>query len=33
MTVAQLRNDMSAEEFMQWNIYYARESQQRQLAR
>lgn len=32
MTVAQLRREMSAQEFMQWGIYYSRKAQKQELA-
>lgn len=31
-TVAELRAGMSAEEWMQWGVYYARKAQQQELA-
>lgn len=31
-TVAQLREDMSADEFMRWGVYFGREAQQAELA-
>lgn len=33
MTVGQLRERMSADEFMRWGIYYARIAQQQELER
>lgn len=32
MTVAQLRRQMSAREFMQWGVYMGRKAQKQQLA-
>jgi hypothetical protein len=32
MSVARLRADMSNDEFVRWNIYYARMAQQQELA-
>lgn len=31
MTVARLREEMSAEEFLRWGMYYARIAQQQEL--
>lgn len=31
MTVARLRREMSAKEFMEWGVYYGREAQKKQL--
>lgn len=31
MTVGRLRSEMSSEEFLTWNVYYARQSQQAEL--
>lgn len=31
MTVAQLREQMSSEEFMRWGVYYARKAQRDEL--
>lgn len=31
MTVAALRRDMSADEFLRWSVYFARKAQRRQL--
>jgi hypothetical protein len=33
MTVARLRAEMSADEFMRWSIYYGRLAQREQMAR
>lgn len=33
MTVGQLREQMSNDEFVQWGIYYARKAQQEELER
>lgn len=33
MTVACLREEMSAEEFLRWSMYYARMAQQAELER
>jgi hypothetical protein len=32
MTVDRLRREMSADEFLRWNIYYARKAQREELA-
>jgi hypothetical protein len=32
MTVARLRAEMSADEFMRWGVYHARRAQQMELA-
>jgi hypothetical protein len=32
MTVARLRDEMSAEEYMRWSIYYQRKAQRDELA-
>lgn len=32
MTVAQLRRGMTAQEFMQWGVYYGRKAQKQELA-
>lgn len=32
MTVNRLREEISAEEWMQWSIYYGRKAQQKQIA-
>jgi hypothetical protein len=32
MTVARLRREMTAQEFMQWGVYYGRKAQKRELA-
>jgi len=32
MTVARLRDELSSEEFVRWQIYYARLNQRRELA-
>lgn len=31
-TVAELREDMSADEFMRWGVYYGREAQRAEMA-
>lgn len=31
LTVGRLRSEMSNEEFLMWNVYYARQSQQAEL--
>lgn len=31
MTVGELRERMSADEFMRWNVYYARKAQREEL--
>lgn len=31
MTVARLRREMSAEEFMRWGVYYGRKAQRREM--
>lgn len=33
MTVARLRVEMPAEEFMRWGVYYARKAQREELER
>jgi len=33
MTVARLRAEMSADEFLRWGIYYARKAQREELER
>ncbi len=33
MTVADMRDRMSQEEYMRWGVFYAREAQRRELAR
>ena len=33
MTVARLRNEMSAQEFMQWQVWHGRRNQADELAR
>lgn len=33
MTVGQMREDMSSDEFMSWSVYYGRKAQREQLAR
>lgn len=33
MTVARLRQEMAAEEYMRWGVYYARKAQREELAR
>jgi|GEM_PF-3152263 len=33
MTVAELRQRMSADEFLRWGIYYARKAQREELER
>jgi hypothetical protein len=33
MTVAQLREEMSSDEFTRWHVYYARKAQRDELAR
>ena len=32
MTVGRLRQEMSAEEFMRWSVYYGRKAQRQELA-
>lgn len=32
MTVARLRREMTAREFMEWGVYYGRKAQKRELA-
>jgi hypothetical protein len=32
MTVARLRHEMSAQEFLEWSIYYGRKGQRAELA-
>jgi hypothetical protein len=32
MTVARMRAEMSADEFMRWGVYYGRKAQQMELA-
>lgn len=32
MTVGRLREDMSAEEFMRWTVYYGRKAQREEMA-
>jgi hypothetical protein len=32
MTVARLREEMPAQEFVRWSVYYGREAQRKQLA-
>lgn len=33
MTVAHLREQMTADEFMRWSVYYARKTQREELER
>lgn len=33
MTVGQLRTEISQDEFMRWNVYYARRAQEAELAK
>ncbi|QJY51249.1 hypothetical protein [Pseudonocardia broussonetiae] len=32
MTVARLRREMTAQEFMEWGVYYGRKAQKQELA-